>query len=107
MSALDVWSRVIVDNRSLPRSGWQYLGAIKKYQNLSAEVFDAAPGREIIYPGILQPQLVDSIDYDQTDFLQEHHHIAICWRMCKRILQPFAMSSMNTEQTLFFDCDLN
>ena len=35
-------------------------------------------GREIIYPGILYPQLVDYITYDQTDILQAPHHIVLC-----------------------------
>ena len=41
-------------------------------------MLDHNPGREIIYPGVLRPQLGDYIRYDQTDFLQAPHHIVLC-----------------------------
>ena len=38
---------------------------------------DNGPGREIIYPGALHPNLVDYKSYDVTDFLQAQGDIAL------------------------------
>ena len=38
---------------------------------------DIGPGREIVYPGALRPNLVDYISYDMTDFLQAEGDIVL------------------------------
>ena len=38
---------------------------------------DNGPGREIVYPGSLRPDIVIYISYDTTDFLQAEGHIAL------------------------------
>ena len=39
---------------------------------------EKGPGRQIVFPGALRPNLVDYIVYDQPDFLQVQGHVAIC-----------------------------
>ena len=78
LSALVMWSRAIVDNRSLPRSVWQDVNTIKGHFKPGSTISDHDPGREIICPGVLYPQLVDFITYDQTDCFQAPHHIVLC-----------------------------
>ena len=36
---------------------------------------DNGPGREIVYPGSLRPDVVEYVSYDTTDFLQAEGHI--------------------------------
>ena len=38
---------------------------------------DNGPGRELLYPGSLRPNLVEHISYDMPDFLQAEGHIAL------------------------------
>ena len=52
LSALDVWSCANVDNRSLPQSVWQDLGAIKGRYKSNSSLLDEKPGREIINPAL-------------------------------------------------------
>ena len=79
LSALDVCARAIIDNRSLPRSVWHDLGAIKRRQNLGVDALDETLGWEIFYPGVPWPHLVDYINYDQTYFLRAPHLITKCF----------------------------
>ena len=48
LSALDVWSRANIDNRSLPYSVWQDLNAIARSDNPFMEVPNDMPVRKII-----------------------------------------------------------
>ena len=66
-----------MDNQSLSRSVWQDLSAIRG-QNHIDPADEKGPGRQIVFPGALRPNLVDYIVYDQTDFLQVQGHVAIC-----------------------------
>ena len=66
-----------MDNQSLSRSVWQDLSAIRG-QNHIDPADEKGPGRQIVFPGALRPNLVDYIIYDQTDFLQVQGHVAIC-----------------------------
>ena len=77
LGTLDAWSPTNVDNRSLSRSVWQDLTAIRG-QNHIDSTDEKGPGREIVFPGVLRPNLVNYVAYDQTDFLQVQAHIAIC-----------------------------
>ena len=38
---------------------------------------DNGPGREIVYPRYLRPDIVEYISYDTTDFLQAEGHVAL------------------------------
>ena len=67
LHALDTWSRANIDNQSLPRSVWQDFGAIKGRLRI-----------ELIYHGAVRRQLVDYVQYANTDFLQAPHHIVLC-----------------------------
>ena len=79
LHALDTWSRAIIDNQSLPRSVWQDFGAIKgRLPNACSDALSNDPGRELIYHGAVRPQLVDHVQYANTDFLQAPHHIVLC-----------------------------
>ena len=79
LHALDSWSRANIDNQSLPRSVWQDLGAIKgRLPNVCNDALSKDPGRELIYHGAVRPQLVDYVQYANTDFLQAPHHIVLC-----------------------------
>ena len=70
LGTLDTWSTTAnVDNQSLSRSVWQDLTAIRG-QNHFDPADEKGPGRQIVFPGALRPNLVDYIVYDQTDFLQ-------------------------------------
>ena len=77
LGTLDAWSTANVDNQSLSRSVWQDLTAIRG-QNHFDPPDEKGPGRQIVFPGVLRPNLVDYIVYDQTDFLQEQGHVAMC-----------------------------
>ena len=66
-----------MDNQSLSRFVWQDLSAIRG-QNHIDPADEKGPGRQIVFPGALRPNLVDYIVYDQTDFLQVQGHVAIC-----------------------------
>ena len=77
LGTLDSWSTANVDNQSLSRSVWQDLSAIRG-QNHIDPADEKGPGRQIVFPGALRPNLVDYIVYDQTDFLQVQGHVAIC-----------------------------
>ena len=66
-----------MDNQSLSRSVWQDLTAIRG-QNHFDPADEKGPGRQIVFPGALRPNLVDYIVYDQTDFLQVQGHVAMC-----------------------------
>ena len=74
---LDAWSTANVDNQSLSRSVWQDLTAIRG-QNHFDPADEKGPGRHIVFPGDLRPNLVYYIVYDQTDFLQVKGHVAMC-----------------------------
>ena len=79
LHALDTWSRANIDNQSLPRSVWQDLGTIKGCLPASCDDgLSNDPGRELVYHGIVRPQLVDYIQYASTDFLQASHHVVLC-----------------------------
>ena len=79
LHALDTWSRANIDNQSLPRSVWQDFGAIKsRLPNAGSEALSNDPGRELIYHGTVRPQLVDYVQYANTDFLQAPNHIVLC-----------------------------
>ena len=79
LHALDTWSRANIDNQSLPRSVWQDLGAIKGLlPNACDDALSKDPGRELVYHGAARPQLVDYVQYANTDFLQTPHHIVLC-----------------------------
>ena len=79
LHALDTWSRANIDNQSLPRSVWQDLGAIKGLlPNTCNDALSKDPGRELVYHGAVRPQLVDYVQYANTDFLQTPHHIVLC-----------------------------
>ena len=58
---VDVWSRANVDNRSLPRSVWQDVGAIEGRYMFDSSLLDNEPGREIIYSVALRPHLLNYI----------------------------------------------
>ena len=70
VSTLDTWVRANVDNQALPRSVWQDLAAIQGRTPRVCIPQDNGPGREIVYPGNLLPDMVEYISYDTTDFLQ-------------------------------------
>ena len=74
---LDTWVRANVDNQALPRSVWQDLAAIQGRTPHVCIPQDNGPGREIVYPGSLLPDMVECISYDTTDFLQARGHIAL------------------------------
>ena len=77
VSTLDTWDQANADNQALPRSVWQDLAAMQGRTPGIREPPDNGPGREIVYPGSLRPDLVDYISYDTTDFLQVEGHIAL------------------------------
>ena len=77
ISTLDTWVRANVDNQALPRSVWQDLAAIQGRTPRVCIPPDNGPGREIVYPGSLLPDMVEYISYDTTDFLQAEGHIAL------------------------------
>ena len=77
LGTLDTWSTANVDNQSLSRSVWQDLTAIRG-QNRFDPADKKGPGRHIVFPGALRPNLVNYIVYDQTDFLQVQGHVAMC-----------------------------
>ena len=77
LSTLDTWVKASSDNRAIPRSVWQDLAAI---QGCLAQVClpaDNGPGREIVYPGALCPNLAEHIPYDITDFLRAEGDIVL------------------------------
>ena len=77
LSTLDTWVKASSDNRAMPRSVWQDLAAV---QGRSAQVClpaDEGPGREIVYPGALYPNLAKHISYDITAFLQAEGDIVL------------------------------
>ena len=58
---------------------WQDLGAIKGLlPNTCDDALSNDPGRELVYHGAVRPQLVDYVQYANTDFLQTPHHIVLC-----------------------------
>ena len=77
VSTLDTWVRANVDNQALPRSVWQDLAAIQGHTRRVCIPQDNGPGRQIVYPGSLLPEMVEYISYDTTDFLQAQGHIAL------------------------------
>ena len=77
LGVLDSWSTANVDNQSLSRSVWQDLSAILGQNHIDL-ADEKGPGRQIVFPGALRPNLVDYIVYDQSDFLQVQVHVAIC-----------------------------
>ena len=77
LSTLDTWVRANGDNQALPRSLLQDLAAIQGRTPRVCLAPDNGPGREIVYPGSLRPNIVEYISYDTTDFLQAERHIAI------------------------------
>ena len=77
LATLDAWSTENVDNQSLYRSVWQDLTAIRE-QNYFDPADEKGPGRRIVFPRALRPNLVDYFVYDQTDFLQVQGHVATC-----------------------------
>ena len=95
LRALDVWSRANVDNRYMPRSVWQDFNAIRGRFKSSSSTLIYDPGREIIYPGILHPHLVDYVSYGQADFLQAPHHLVHCCPANLETRPPFSISFVN------------
>ena len=77
LSTLDTWVLGNVDNQALPRSVWQDLAAIQGCIPRVCLPPDNGPGREIVYPGNLRPNIVEYISYDTTDFLQAEGHITL------------------------------
>ena len=77
LGTLDSWSTANVHDQSLSRSVWQDLSAIRGQNHIDL-ADEKGPGRQIVFPGALRPNLVDYIVYDQTDFLQVQGHVAIC-----------------------------
>ena len=61
----------------MPRSVWQDLASIQGRTPRVCLPSDNGPGREIVYPGALYPNLVDYIPYDVTEFLQARGDIAL------------------------------
>ena len=59
------------------RSVWQDLAAIQGRTPRVCLPPDDGPGREIVYPGNLRPNIVEYISYDTTDFIQAEGHIAL------------------------------
>ena len=49
-----------------------------RHPNACSETLSNDPGRELIYHGAVRPQLVDYVQYTNTDFLQAPHHIVLC-----------------------------
>ena len=76
LGTLDSWSTAIVDNQSLSRYVWLYLTAIRGQDHFDSMNEKGPPGRQIVFPGDLRPNLVDYIVYDQTDVLQVQGHRA-------------------------------
>ena len=64
------------DIQSLSRSVSQDLTAIRGHDH-NNPADEKGPGRWIVFPGALRPNLVNYIVYDQTDFLQVEGHVAI------------------------------
>ena len=77
LSTMDTWVRANVDNQALPRSVWQDLAAIQGRTSRGCLPPDNGPGREIVYPGSLRPDIVEYISCDTTDFLQTGGHISL------------------------------
>ena len=63
LGTLDIWTKENSDNRAMPPR--------------VCLPSDNMPGREIVYPEALHPNLVDYISYDVTDFLQSKGDIAL------------------------------
>ena len=70
VSTLDTWVGANVENQALPRSVWQELAALQGRTPRVSLPPDNGPGREIVYPGSLRPDMVEYKSYDITDFLQ-------------------------------------
>ena len=77
LGTLDAYSTANVDNQSLSRFIWQDLAAIRGQYHVDP-ADEKGPGRQIVFPGALQPNLVVDIVHDQTDLLQVQGHVAIC-----------------------------
>ena len=77
LGTLDVWTKANSDNRAIPRSAWQDLAYIQGRTPRTHPPSDNGPGRQIVYPGALYPNLVNYISYDVTDFLQAEGVIAL------------------------------
>ena len=60
ISTLDIWVRANIDNQALPRSVWQDLAVIQGRTPRVCIPQDNGPGREIVYPGSLRPDMVNS-----------------------------------------------
>ena len=63
LGTLGAWSTANVDDQSLSRSVWQDLTAIRG-QNHFDPADEKGPGRQIVFPGALPPNLVYYIVYD-------------------------------------------
>ena len=70
LGTLDVWTKANSDNRAMPRWVWQDLASIQGRTLRARPPSDNGPGREIVYPGAMYPNLVNYISNDVTDFLQ-------------------------------------
>ena len=77
VSTLDTCVRANVANQALPRSVWQDLAAIQVRTARVCLPSDNGPGREIVYPNSLRPDVVEYILYETTDFLQAEGHTAL------------------------------
>ena len=78
VSTLDTWVRANVDNQALPRSVWQDLAAIQRRTPRVCLPADNGPGREIVYPGNLRPNLVECILYETLISCTEGHIALPC-----------------------------
>ena len=77
LGTLDIWIEANSDNRAMLRSVWQDLASIQGRIPRVCLPPDNGPGREIVYPGVLYPNLVEYISYDVTDLLQAEGDIAL------------------------------
>ena len=62
LGTLDSWSTANMDNQL----------------NHIDPADEKGPGRQIVFPGALRPNLLHYIVHDQTDFLQVQGHVAFC-----------------------------
>ena len=79
IGTLDVWAKLDSENRALPRSVWQDLTAVQGRSHQVCLPSDNRPGREIVQPGVLRPNLVDYITYDMTGILHAKGDIALAF----------------------------
>ena len=77
LGTLDIWTKANSDNGAMPRLVWQDLASNRGRTPRVCLPSDNGPGREIVCPESLYPNLVDYISNDVTDFLQAEGDIAL------------------------------